>query len=212
MGEPARAHGFGADPRAFFDEVYREAAPWDIGDAQPALLQLVDDFPPKSPILDVGCGSGDLAIALARRGHDVLGVDFAERAIVLARDRSAALSPEVARRLRFAVADALTPSRLGERFAAVVDSGFLHVLGQDDRDRFADDLARVLLPRGRYYLVGFATEFDMPNTPRRVTEAELRARFASARGWDIRVVRPAEFVSRFAPVPSVAACIERVSG
>ena len=34
-------------------------------------------------MLDVGCGSGDLAIALARDGHAVLGVDFVDAAIFL---------------------------------------------------------------------------------------------------------------------------------
>ena len=30
---------FGPGPQAFFDAVYRDPAPWDIGEAQPALLQ-----------------------------------------------------------------------------------------------------------------------------------------------------------------------------
>jgi len=200
---------FGPEPRDFFDGIYRESPPWDIGAAQPALLSLLDEFPPGDPILDVGCGSGDLAITLAHRGHRVLGVDFAERAIGQAREKAAALAPDVARRVEFAVADALRPSALGRDFAAVVDSGFFHLFEDDDRDRFAAELARTLAPGGRYYLLAFAIEFDIPNTPRRVDDAELRQRFSAERGWEVLALRAATFESRIAPVPAIAACIER---
>ena len=59
---------FGPDPQAFFDAVYRETAPWDVGGAQPALSDLLAAHPPTSPILDVGCGTGELAITLAVSG------------------------------------------------------------------------------------------------------------------------------------------------
>lgn len=194
----------------FFHSVYRETPPWDTGEAQPALSALLDEHPPTGPVLDVGCGSGDLAIALARRGVQVLGVDIVEAAIEQARAKAAALLPDVARLLEFQVADALRPSRLERRFGAVVDSGFFHVFESEQRDRFVDELAAALLPGGRYYLLAFAVEFPMANTPLKVSEEELRARFTAGKGWRILVVRPAQFESRFAPVPSVAACIERI--
>jgi SAM-dependent methyltransferase len=194
----------------FFASVYRETPPWDIGAPQPALDALLDEHPPAEPVLDVGCGSGDLAIALARRGLHVLGIDFVEAAIAQARARAGALPPDAAGRLELRVADALRPSLLEQRFGAVVDSGFFHVLEPDQRDGFVDELAATLLPGGRYYLLAFATEFPMPNTPMKVSEDELRARFTADRGWRIVTARPAQFLSRFAPVPAVAACIERV--
>jgi len=45
------------------------------------MATLVKQFPPRGPVLDVGCASGDLAIHLARLGHEVLGVDFVQDAI-----------------------------------------------------------------------------------------------------------------------------------
>jgi SAM-dependent methyltransferase len=203
---------FGSDPREFFESIYQDIPPWDVGAPQPALSALFDEIPPQSPALDVGCGSGDLAISLAQRGLKVTGIDFVEAAIVQARAKAKALPPEVANRLDFQVADALQPSLLKRQFGTVVDSGFLHVLDTDQSDRFIEDLASALLPGGRYYLLAFAIDFGIPNVPRRVSEEEVRARFTSEKGWHIRDVRPAEFHSRVAPpVVATRACIERLS-
>lgn len=202
---------FGPDPQAFFDGVYQGQVPWDIGGPQPALMDLLAEVPPSGPALDVGCGSGDLAIALAQGGLDVLGVDFVEAAIVHARAKAAALPPEVAGRLEFQVADALRPSLLGRTFGSVVDSGFLHLFDPEPRDRFVDELAAALPPGGRYYLLAFAVDFPIPNVPRAVTEDEVRARFTPERGWRIHVLRSVQFLSQVAPVPSTCACIERLA-
>lgn len=201
--------GFGTDPREFFDSVYHEAPPWDIGGPQPGMTDLLDAHPPAGPVLDVGCGSGDLAIYLAERGLHVLGIDFVDAPVVQAREKADRLPTGVAGRLEFRVADALRPSLLGRRFGSVVDSGFFHLFDADERDRFVDDLAHTLLPGGRYYLLAFAVEFPPPS-PRRVSEDELRARFTPEKGWRIREVRSAEFLSRIAPVPAIGACIERL--
>jgi SAM-dependent methyltransferase len=201
---------FGPDPRAFFDSVYRETPPWDVGGPQPAMSALLTAHPPASPVLDVGCGSGDLAIALAQGGFRTLGIDFVDAAIEQAREKVAALPPEVAGCLEFQVADALQPSLLQRQFGAVVDSGFFHLFEPDQRDRFVDELASTLRPGGRYYLLAFATEFPIPNSPLKVSEDELRARFTAEKGWRILEIRSAEFLSRIAPVPAIGACIERV--
>lgn len=203
---------FGTDPRAFFDAIYRDAAPWDVGEPQPAITALLDDRPPAGPVLDLGCGSGDLALWLARRGLPVLGVDFAPAAIAQARAKAEELSASLASPLEFRVADALQPSRLGQTFGAVVDCGFFHLFEAEPRDRLVEDLAATLRPGGRYYLLAFAVEFEMPNTPSKVSEDEVRSRFAPERGWRVLEVRSASFLSRVAPpVPAVAACIERTS-
>jgi ubiquinone/menaquinone biosynthesis C-methylase UbiE len=202
---------FGHDPRAFFDEVYRASAPWDIGAAQPNLIALLEEFPPDNPIVDVGCGPGDLAIALATRGYDVVGVDFVESAIRQANERAGSLDAEVQERLRFEVADALRPSTLGEAVGAVADSGFMHLFETDVRDRFAAELATVLQPGGRYYVLAFAVTFPIENAPLEMTAAEIAARFTADRGWRLRACRPAEFRSRVGTVAAVAACVERIA-
>jgi SAM-dependent methyltransferase len=201
---------FGDDPQAFFDAVYQDVPPWDIGGAQPDMAALLTEFPPMGPVLDLGCGSGDLAIHLATKGRDVLGIDYVEAAIVHARQKAQVLPPEVAQRLEFQVADALRPSLLQRQFGAVVDSGFLHVLTPEQGDALIGEIGAILRPGGRYYLHEFATEFDIPNTPRQITEEEVRARFTPDKGWQILALRPSQFHSRIAPVPATLACIERL--
>jgi SAM-dependent methyltransferase len=201
---------FGPDPQAFFDAVYRQTPPWDIGGPQPALEALLDELPPSGPVLDVGCGSGDHAIALARRGMEVVGIDSVQEAIAQARAKAASLPPELAERLAFQVADALRPSLLGRQFGAVVDSGFLHLFEPEVAEQFAAELALSLRPGGRYYLLAFAVQFDIPNVPRAVTEEELRARFTPELGWRILTVREALFQNRVAATPAICACVERM--
>jgi SAM-dependent methyltransferase len=200
---------FGPDPQAFFDAIYQQTPPWDIGGPQPALEALFDELPPAGPVLDVGCGSGDHAFALARRGVEVLGIDIVQQAIAEARAKAAFLPPELAGRLAFQVADALRPSQLGRLFGAVVDSGFLHLFEPEVADRFAAELLASLRPGGRYYLLAFAVQFDVPNVPRAVSPEELRARFSHERGWRILALREAWFQNRVAATPAICACVER---
>lgn len=200
---------FGSDPLAFFQQVYTDVAPWDVGAAQPALISLFDAFPPIGPALDVGSGSGDHVVALAARGIDAVGLEFVESAVQLARTRLADSPADVAARATFVVGDALTPSGLRRKFATIVDSGFYHLFDVETCARFADELAQCLLPGGRLYLLEFAVEFPAPNMPRAITETELRTVFSAERGWVVRTVHAAEFQSRLRGVPAIAACIER---
>lgn len=199
------------DPESFFHAIYQDVAPWDIGRMQPSLAELLDAQPPKGPAIDLGCGTGDVARELARRGIDVLGVDIAPTAIEQAREKVASWADELQRRVAFEVADALRPTSLGRRFASVVDCGFLHVLEPAARDVLLDEIHAVLRPGGRYYLLAFAIDFEVPNTPYAIGVEEIQERFADSERWTLREVREARFHSRVAPpVPAVTACVERI--
>lgn len=201
---------FGPDPQAFFESVYQGAAPWEIGRAQPAMARLIEQFPPRGPVLDVGCASGDLAVHLARLGHQTLGVDFVQLAIEQANAKCSALPDDVARLLSFRVGDVRRPSVFG-RFASVFDSGFMHLLDEHETERFVQELSLALISGGRLYLHEFAVEFPIKNVPRALTENELRNRFTQSAGWRVLQIAETEFLNTVAaPTPAISACIERL--
>ena len=85
-------------PRWFFRFMYdRESAAWERRRDEPGQRELVkriaDELAhvvaPPGPIADLGCGPGAHALALARRGYDVIGVDGSPRMVQLARTRAA---------------------------------------------------------------------------------------------------------------------------
>jgi SAM-dependent methyltransferase len=202
---------FGSDPLSFFNALYEDIPPWEIGKAQPAMTALLARFPPAGPVLDVGCGSGDLSIYLASLGYETLGIDFVEAAVASAREKLTSLPPETARLVNFVVAEALRPSLLQRQFGAIVDSGFFHLFDPEQCDRYAEELALTLISGGRYYLHAFDIEFPISSMPRRIPAEELRTRFTVEKGWRIKQIQSVEFLSRVAPpVPAICACIERL--
>ena len=46
-----------------------------FGDPYPELIEFFTDHPEKGKVLDLGCGQGRDAIALARLGYSVTGID-----------------------------------------------------------------------------------------------------------------------------------------
>ncbi|MEU4690271.1 class I SAM-dependent methyltransferase [Actinoplanes sp. NPDC023714] len=115
-----------------FEKMYRADTPppWEIGGPQPALAAVLKAGEPRGPrALDLGCGTGDLAIALARLGFQVTGVDFSPTAVDQARAKAAAEGLTV----EFEVADA-TRLRLTKRFDSIFDSGLLHSLVRTGAD------------------------------------------------------------------------------
>ncbi|MGH3448757.1 MAG: class I SAM-dependent methyltransferase [Nocardioidaceae bacterium] len=123
-----------------WDEVYADDVPppWEIGTAQPALAALVDHLAIEEPVLDVGCGTGELAILVAEKGHRVVGIDCSERAITSARAKAANRAPDI----EFQVADAEHLQRLDVRPRTVLDSGLLHNLDDPGRRGYVAGLER----------------------------------------------------------------------
>ena len=52
-------------------------------------LDFIDYFLKNSSrILDIGCATGELALALTKKGHHVVGIDLDEKMIELAREKT----------------------------------------------------------------------------------------------------------------------------
>jgi demethylmenaquinone methyltransferase/2-methoxy-6-polyprenyl-1,4-benzoquinol methylase len=112
---------------------------------------------PGDRVLDVATGTGDLALELARRvapGGEVVGVDFAERMLELARAKAEGQP------VRFEVANALSLPFADNEFAAAT-------VGFGARN-FADlrqgmvEMARVVRPGGRVVVLEITTPSRRP--------------------------------------------------
>jgi 2-polyprenyl-6-hydroxyphenyl methylase/3-demethylubiquinone-9 3-methyltransferase len=99
-------------------------------------------LPPGCRVLDVGCGAGLAAEALARNGHDVLGIDAAGEAIAAAEAHAAGQGLRLS--YRSATAEALVAE--GLRFPAVVSLEVVEHVA--DPPGFIRCLATLLEPGG----------------------------------------------------------------
>jgi ubiquinone/menaquinone biosynthesis C-methylase UbiE len=97
--------------------------------------------------LDVGCGTGFLALELAARGHQAVGVDFAIAMLVEARRKARELGAGV----RFEEADAEQLPYPPASFDLVVSRHLLWTLPHPDAA--IDEWIRVLRPGGRLVVV-----------------------------------------------------------
>ncbi|MEA2496480.1 MAG: demethylmenaquinone methyltransferase / 2-methoxy-6-polyprenyl,4-benzoquinol methylase [Thermoleophilaceae bacterium] len=102
---------------------------------------------PGSLALDVACGTGDLAMALAERGAQVTGVDFAEKMLEIARKK--------APRIEFRTGNALALDFPDNQFDAVT-VGF-GARNFDDLGRGLSEMARVVKPGGRVVVLEITT-------------------------------------------------------
>ena len=70
-----------------WDDAYRqEQTPaWSIGAPQPEYAAIIDtEGAVRGEVLDAGCGHAELALALAARGHTVVGLDLSPTAVAAA--------------------------------------------------------------------------------------------------------------------------------
>lgn len=103
--------------------------------------------------LDVCCGTGDVAFALARAGAEVTGFDFSEPMLAVARRRARAIPNSEFRIPDFQQGDALQLPFPDASFDLITISYGLRNLA--DFDRGLRELTRVLRPGGRLMVLDF---------------------------------------------------------
>ena len=105
------------------------------------------------PILEVGCGTGRVAIPLAEDGHEVVGVDLSAPMLRLAESRRSALPTDVAARLTFQQADLATLA-LDRDFPLILTPSrvFQFMLTAQDQRAALGALRTHLRPGGRLVL------------------------------------------------------------
>lgn len=158
----------------FYDVTYRFSQPrWDSGITPPEVVAEVESGRIKTGrALDLGCGTGTNSIYLARHGFQVVGVDFAPKAIELARAKARQAGVVVS----LYVNDVTRLDFLRDPFDLILDIGCFHSLGEQDRARYAENLTRLARPGGVFMLYAFGPR---PTRLRNVgvTAEEVKNRF-----------------------------------
>lgn len=158
-----------ADPRltALYDALMNPP-----GDDTAFYLGLAGEAP--QVILDIGCGTGLLATALAARGHEVTGADPAAAMLAVARDRPGG------DQVRWIESDAAGLS-VPTRFDLIIMTGhvFQLFLGDGDVRTALGNLRRHLAPGGR---IAFETRNPGAREWQYWTPRETRRRLSTAAG------------------------------
>ncbi|WP_328659987.1 class I SAM-dependent methyltransferase [Streptomyces sp. NBC_00334] len=186
---------------------------WELSRPSAELVGLLAALGPGGgrAALDIGCGTGWDTLALAGAGYRATGVDLSEVALGLARDRAASQGPEGGaaggdgpafeqadvRRLPFGEAS----------FDLLVDRGCLHHLGEEDREEYAREAARVLRPGGVLYLRGSRVE-TFPFKP--LTTGLLRRHFVP-HGFEAGPLLPFQLETDAMSLPAHACVLTRTT-
>ncbi|MGB8982351.1 MAG: class I SAM-dependent methyltransferase, partial [Anaerolineales bacterium] len=126
--------------------------------------------------IDIGCGTGTNVVTLARAGWQMTGVDFAPRAVKLARKKIA----ESGVRGELLVGDVTKLEGIDGPFDLAFDLGCFHGLSEAAKTQYLTQLDRILAPGGFWLMYGFLRADARPAAPG-LGEADLSgisARFA----------------------------------
>jgi SAM-dependent methyltransferase len=176
-----------------WDDSYHDGpAPWDIQRPQPAIVRLASEGGFVGDVLDAGCGTGENALCLASLGLSVMGIDVAETALAIARQkaRQGGITAE------FALADALRLDVLGRSFDTVLDCGLFHSFDRDERTVYVASLASVTKHGGTVHLLCFS-DHGPDLGPHPVSREDLNVAFPPGKGWELASVVPDRVDTRF---------------
>jgi SAM-dependent methyltransferase len=171
-----------ASKHTLFRIFYRVGfTPWDGHPLAQSLKDLIEgtgDTPalPAGSALELGCGTGDTSIYLARHGWKVTALDFVAKALDKARAKAGAADASV----DFVRADVtrLSQAGIGAGFGLIVDNGCLHNMSDGDRSAYVREVSAVAAPDARLLIVAFAPggRFGV----RGIDHTEMERRFAPA--------------------------------
>ncbi len=136
--------------RFLFHYWYFGQPPWDTGVSPPELLDFIQNHKAGRAI-DIGCGTGTNVLTLANAGWNVTGVDFAPRAIKLARQKASRTGIQA----EFLVRDATTLQGISGPFDLAFDLGCFHSIPDVGKKKYLGQLDSVLARGGFWLMYGF---------------------------------------------------------
>jgi len=133
--------------RINFNFWYFSRPPWDTGISPPELFDFISKHPAGRAI-DLGCGTGTNVVTLVQNGWQVTGIDFAPRAIWIAKRK--AQNAMLKADLR--VSDVTKLNGIDGPFDLALDLGCFHSI--ENRLDYLSQLQRVLAADGYWLMYG----------------------------------------------------------
>ncbi len=135
--------------RFIFNLWYFGNPPWESGITPPELIEFIQTHASRpGRAIDLGCGSGTNIITLAKSGWQVTGIDFAARAIQIAKRKLK--QQKIKAQLR--VGD-VTNFKVDSQFDLAFDLGCFHSL--ENKADYLTQLDKILAPNGFWLMYGF---------------------------------------------------------
>ncbi|WP_312749098.1 class I SAM-dependent methyltransferase [Atlantibacter hermannii] len=127
---------------------------WDIGRPQKPFIERASDI--RGPVLDIGCGTGTLAVYFAERGEQVTGIDFVEEAV----ERAITKAKAAGLHIDFMVQDFFTLGSWDRKFQTIIDSGLFHIFSGDvvRKTAYLEIVSQLLNDDGRLYVLACKKE------------------------------------------------------
>lgn len=161
--------------------------PWEDAEDIPEFVEEVSALvareegggAPHGRALDLGCGSGIWGVLMAKRGWQVTGVDYSEKALERARERVRDENVDV--ELVRGDVTALSKSGVGSGFRLVLDTGTFHGLDADQRSAMGREVDAIAADDAIVILLVWNPKWRGP-FPRGVSHDEIRSAFP---GWTL---------------------------
>jgi SAM-dependent methyltransferase len=158
----------------YWEQRYQEGTTrWDLGQAAPAFVSLLQSELPPGKAAVLGSGRGYDAIAFAQYGFDVIGFDFAPAAIAEATTIAQA-SGSLAKFLKRNIFD--LPTEFPQYFHYVIEHTCFCAINPQQRQAYVQVVREILQPRGELIAI-FFTHSRPGGPPFGVSPEEIKQYF-----------------------------------
>ncbi len=191
-------------PELPFYWMYKEKVLDIIGNPQNAILKLVEEEKIKGSVLNIGCGTGDNALTLAKNNIEVTCIDLSENSINAALEKA----NEHNLNATFEVGDFFDLNHNGKKFDTVIDTGLFHILNKGDRLWYVLNLMEILRPGGTYFLLCFNVHEPGISGPKRISRMDIYESFKE--GWEIESIAETIFENKTGNAKAWLATVLRI--
>jgi len=167
-----------------WEKVYEaEATPWDVGQPEDALVEFIDSGLVKPcRVLEIGCGNGNDAIFLAKKGFDVTVIDISKRAIEIAKERAKNANVKC----NFIAEDATDLKSVPGKFDFVYDRACFHFIPEEKRGKYVQTVKKFLIKGGYFFLI-VSSDKDAVKGPYQFSKEDIEKIFGN--DFDILDIR-----------------------